>query len=203
LTAGCGKSVLTSSIIDTIMASKSCVVAYYFCDYVDKRTLDPVAILGTIIQQLLEIREILPLTIEKLIEKNFADDKSPDLGVLRDILSAVIQLFPAVTIIFDGIDEMDDGSQKIFYTTLNKLIQDTSPVLKLLISCRDDATHILRTPTRTSYRIRIQASNIALDIEEYIRYAVELLLANGELVVQDSTLKETVIETLVKGAQGM
>lgn len=56
---------------------------------------------------------------------------------------------------------------------------------------------------RITYRIRLQPSNIALDIEEYIRYKVELLLANGELVVQDSTLKETVIETLVKGAQGM
>jgi Cdc6-like AAA superfamily ATPase len=202
LTAGCGKSVLTSSIIDALTTSKSHTVAYYFCDYVDKRTLDPLAVWGSITRQLLEIRE-MPLTVEKLLERNFGDDKTSDLQVLRETLSAVIQLFPDVMIILDGIDEIDDDSQKIFYSTLNKLIQDAGPILKLLVSCRDDATHALRTPAGTSFRVHLQPANIAIDIEDYIRYSVKALLESGELVVQDSLLQEIMIETLVKGAQGM
>jgi hypothetical protein len=203
LIAGCGKSVLTSSIVDALTDSKSCLVTYYFCDYADKRTLDPAAILGTITGQLLNYTELIPLAIEQLIEKNLGDDKCPDLNVLHDIFRAAIQLFPAVTIVLDGIDEIDESGQKIFYTALNKLIQDAGNRLKLLISCRDDATNILRTPPETSFRVHLQPSNIGLDIEEYIHHSVESLLANREIVLRDSLLKEVMIEKLVEGAQGM
>ena len=112
----------------------------------------------------------MPLTIEKLIEKNFGDDRTPDLHVLHDILSAVIQLCPAVTIVLDGIDEIDDDSQKALFSSLNKLIHDSSPTLKLLVSCRDDATHALRNSAGSSFRVHLQPSSIALDIEDYIRH---------------------------------
>lgn len=44
--AGCGKSVLSSSIVDSLGSTEN--VVYYYCDYSDKRTLDPANLFGTL-----------------------------------------------------------------------------------------------------------------------------------------------------------
>ncbi|TVY80507.1 hypothetical protein LSUE1_G008386 [Lachnellula suecica] len=49
---GCGKSVLASSVIDSLLTSQP--VFYYYCDYADKRTLDVSNIFGTLARQCLE-----------------------------------------------------------------------------------------------------------------------------------------------------
>jgi NACHT domain len=203
LAAGCGKSVLVSSIIDDLIASsQSHALAYYFCDHVDKRTLDAIAILSTITRQLLEKNEIPP-TIEKLITENYGDQRAPDwLGAL-DVLVAVTQLFPSITMILDGIDEMDEENRKTFLSAVNRLGYDRGPPLKLLISCREDITQSLRILSTTVFRVHIQPSSLALDIEDYVSYTIQSMLENGNLAIQDPALKEIIIEKLVSGAQGM
>lgn len=203
MTAGCGKSVLASSIIDALIASSQPhVLTYYFCDYVDKRTLDSVTILGTITQQLLEKIEIPP-TIEKLITENYGDERTPDWRGAVDVLVAVIRLFPAVTLILDGIDEVDEDNRKALFFALNRLGNHSKTTLKLLISCREDAIQSLKIPAMTSFRIHIQPSSLALDIKDYISCTIESLFESGYLVIQDLGLKEIIIDKLAEGAQGM
>jgi hypothetical protein len=134
LTAGCGKSVLASSIVDTLTASsQSHTLTYYFCDHIDKRTLDATAILGTITRQLLERIEIPP-TVENLITENYGEQRSPDwLGAI-DVLVAVMRLFPAVAVILDGIDEMDEDNRKALFSALNKMGKNGGPSLRLFLS---------------------------------------------------------------------
>jgi hypothetical protein len=203
LAAGCGKSVLASSIIDALIASSQLhILTYYFCDYVDKRTLDSVAILGTITQQLLENIEIPP-TIEKLITENYGEERTPDWRGAFDVLVAVMRLFPAVTLILDGIDEVDEDNRKALFSAINRLGNHSSSILKLLISCREDAIQSLKIPAITPFRIHIQPSSLALDIKDYISYSIESLLESGYLVIQNLRLKEIIINKLAKGAQGM
>lgn len=194
---------MASGIIDALYtSSKSCAVAYYFCDYVDKRTLDPAAILRTIAQQLLENRE-MPLAIEKLITANCGNHRSADLLGSLSILVAAIRTYPAVAIVLDGTDEMEEESQKALLSALNMLASDADLTLKLLISCRDDSSRVLKFPTMMTFRVHIQPSSLALDIEDYISHTIDSLLMDSKLVVQDPVLKEIIIEKLVKGAQGM
>jgi hypothetical protein len=66
ITAGCGKSVLASSIIDALAATN--LVAFYYCDYADKRALDPANLFGTLARQLLDNVEIVPESLACAIE---------------------------------------------------------------------------------------------------------------------------------------
>jgi hypothetical protein len=176
--------------------------AYYFCDHVDKRTLDSIAILGTITRQLLENIEISP-SIEKLINENYSDARTLDWRGAVNVLVAVMHLLPAVTIILDGIDEVDEGNRKVLFSSLNKLINDGGPTLKLLISCREDATLSLKISGMTTFRISMQPSRLAPDIEDYVSYTIEALLESGHLVIQDPSLKGILIDKLAEGARGM
>jgi hypothetical protein len=158
--------------------------------------------LSTIARQLLEKIEIPP-AIEKLITENYGDQRNPDwLGAI-DLFTAAMRHFPAVTLILDGIDEMDEDNRKALFSALNKLGNNRGHSLKLLLSCREDATQSLKTQAMRCFRVHIQPSSLALDIGDYISHTVGSLLGSGNLVIQDPALKEVIIDRLLGGAQGM
>jgi hypothetical protein len=53
------------------------------------------------------------------------------------------------------------------------------------------------------FRVQILPSSISTDIAQYVRDATSLHLSKGELVLQDSSLQEVIVEKLVEGAHGM
>ena len=56
----------------------------------------------------------------------------------------------------------------------------------------------LKAPT-----VEIKAKNSAEDINIYVRGKVELLISEGDLVLENLSLQDTIIEQLISKADGM
>ncbi|KAL8727649.1 MAG: hypothetical protein Q9166_005885 [cf. Caloplaca sp. 2 TL-2023] len=73
--AGCGKTILASTIIDALRLNavpQEAGVVYHYCDYADQRTLQADRILGTILKQLFSNGHI-PEAVEKRIPKDYGE----------------------------------------------------------------------------------------------------------------------------------
>jgi hypothetical protein len=116
--AGCGKSVLVSSIIDSLTIGGTLI--FYYCDYADKRTLEPSNVFGTLTRQALEKVEILPETLASEIEQAEHDgERLTDISKALAILQKSFQLVPGpLYLILDGLDEATESSQNLICNSL-------------------------------------------------------------------------------------
>jgi NACHT domain len=204
LAAGCGKSVLTSTICDSIIDStpKTTVVSYY-CDYADKRTLDPLNILGSIAHTLISKIEISAV-VQNLIEKSYSGGRRlPETEEVLLIIQTVLNdSFDSATIIIDGLDEVKEETRETIYHSLRVLL-GIKKVVKLMLSSRADESENVAAESISKHRLLVISDSIAIDISEYIRDAVRSLCTSGRLVMRGAEMEITVVEALNNGANGM
>jgi hypothetical protein len=180
---------------------------YHYCDYADKRTLDPIVLVGSLIRQLLTPLE-LSADLENSISRICGDGhRAPDLSSLTGILISSIKQAAEdrqITCIIDGLDELPEDDRLRVCKTL-QLVVGTNQVVKILLSGREDSGHTISIPNADAAKFRIQVipENISSDIDSYIKYTVRQSLDNKTLVLRDPTLEETIVEALTSGAKGM
>ncbi|RPA97821.1 hypothetical protein L873DRAFT_1635413, partial [Choiromyces venosus 120613-1] len=107
--AGAGKTFLSSRVIDYLEDVTERGVAYIYFNYQDQQS--PARILASIVKQLLCK---LPSTtrfpdIFNDLHSKLGSEKKPSQDQLRSVLSDVISLFPSIFLIFDAIDECEEG----------------------------------------------------------------------------------------------
>jgi hypothetical protein len=177
--------------------------AFYYCDYADKRTLDPATVFATMARQILEPLPRIPEALLHSIEHaNHDGDKLTDHRKTLDILRDAIHYVEEARIILDGMDELSERSQKIVCEGLREVWQGTDAVVKFFITGREDPSSMILVNDKI-LRVQILPSSISTDISQYVRDATSFLLSKGELVLQDSSLQEVIVEKLVEGAHGM
>lgn len=181
-------------------------VAFYYCDYADKRTIIPANIFGTLARQLLENIQEIPDSLAETIEQTDHDgdrltDASQALQILQQSLASLSQ---TPYLILDGLDECTESSQKIVRDGLQRLLSREKSSINIFITARSDFNSLLmmKSFVRES-SILISPSTIALDIEAYVRDSTRHRLLNGSLVIQDPDLQNLIVQKLVTGAQGM
>ena len=208
--AGCGKSVLASSVIDTLssMRSEDTSFAYYYCDYADKISLEPITILGTLVQSLLLSSEIIPQEVSELIQESYHDgERTPDTDEVFNILLKVMQLCSSIVLVLDGIDEVDEKNFYSVLSLLKKLLSAPGVVVKLFVTSREhkDILSLLSPGTGEWYQVHIDQPLISNDIESYIHHSVELLMASKRLIFNTShtEIMQEISQRLVQGANGM
>lgn len=201
---GCGKSVLVSSVIDSFNATGTFV--FYYCDYADKRTLEPSNVFASLAKQALEHVQILPETLASEIEQAEHDGEklanpTEALIILQKSLDLVTSpVFLAV----DGLDEATESSQILIYKNLKQLVENSGLPVKLLITGRDELGLLLMLDLSIPFaRIPLSSTVISLDIENYVRASTRRRISDGLLVIGDPDLEELIIDELVKGAKGM
>lgn len=209
---GCGKSVLVSNVVDQLSItteSTSIVVAYYYCDYADKRTLDPINILGTLARSLLQNIEI-PNNVEDLIMKSYCDGaRVAEVEEVHRILHESMSAYAEVVLIIDGLDETMEHDQSLVHRSLQSLLKDFSGILRVLVSCREDVSSLIATNSLTttdsilSYKVEIRATTISDDIVGYVSHSIDSLLSMKDIVLRNQGLRNEIIDSLVEGAKGM
>ncbi|KAH8769344.1 hypothetical protein F5882DRAFT_362504, partial [Hyaloscypha sp. PMI_1271] len=202
--AGCGKSVLASAIIDALPKSTtSSAVTHYYCDYADKRTLEPINIFASLAKGLLQHVPI-PSSVERLIVKCYGNgNKSPELGDVLQILGTLVEeVFDSVTMVLDGLDEVKDCDRQSINQAFKSLWGGTKPI-KLLLCSRDNDVSAMTPPHVVKHRLQVLPTAISDDIKVYVTHSVRTLLADGSLVVGDEDLEQLIIDCLVDGAKGM
>ncbi|KAG9232011.1 hypothetical protein BJ875DRAFT_497845 [Amylocarpus encephaloides] len=137
---GCGKTVLASSVIDSLAANsgpKTSMTAYYFCDYADKRTLDPIAILGGLVRTY--AKDDIPEEIVGLVRKYYQDgERLPSVKDVLEILRASTLLHTTTNIVIDGIDEVDEENRIVLLQSIARLISLPGSCMKVVMMCRED-----------------------------------------------------------------
>ena len=215
--AGCGKSVLISSLIDELQTpavndhpklwKHKKVLVYYYCDHTDKRTLTFVNIFSTIAQQLLrqmsQSSEV-PDTLLNMVELAYQDNNGPTPKEASSLLLAIIQRLSTVIIFVDGLDETPDKERNLFFTKMGEMLSlVTVSVIKLIISSREDITQLNNIPNAQTLHVHITTNSISTDIDAFIDSAVKDLINQGRLVISDPNLETEICRALVGGAKGM
>ncbi|KAL9035547.1 MAG: hypothetical protein Q9180_004806, partial [Flavoplaca navasiana] len=201
---GCGKTILASSIVDVLVASivsPKPVIAYHYCDYANRKTLQAETILGTILKQFL-VNGHIPEELEKKFPRGYGEDAHTlDVGDLSDLLCVAIRRFPLAFIVIDGLDECEKASRKVVLDLLHRLQKPEKSTVKTFISCRQE-DQILRS-FEGVLMVQMTASALKDDIQLFVADSVSSRIESGELRVRNPDLAQEITDELVNKAQGM
>ncbi|KAI9720936.1 MAG: hypothetical protein M1828_005506 [Chrysothrix sp. TS-e1954] len=199
---GCGKSIMTSFIIEkALTATNGSKICYHHCDYADERTLDPANILSSLAYQLLE-KSAIPheacIVLEDRPHKYVAIDMSTALKVLQP----VCPLFASIVFYLDGFDELRDQAQKVILESLQEIMSDHS-CFKIAVSCRTETNSLRNRALVSTPRLRLQSSLLGSDIELFIRDTIETKKISGSWLKMDHKLESEVLSFLLERAKDM
>ena len=203
--AGGGKTILAGSIIEEAIGkthdSTTCAATFFFCDYKNDKTQNPVNILGAIAYQLAIQKEEPYAMLEEYyndLHPQHGLERVPTVEGLEHLLRRMCAFFDKVYLIIDGLDECGQFVSDITFT-LHSIAEDCPSVSMALLS-RDEDT-IKEVLEDDFDKIEIRAS--ARDSEVYVAAQIEQRIQKRRLYIDDPILKAEILETLINGAQGM
>ncbi|KAI0183060.1 NACHT domain protein [Xylaria flabelliformis] len=207
---GCGKSVISTQIVNFLNA-KSSIVVSHFCSssYASSTQYDEV--LKSLLFQI--IRHSGPMTA--YVYGKYAGKKAASIVILEQLLQlAIIALSDdldgtrTIYIIIDGLDDLDIDKQKRFLTLINRISRDSlsrpsSAACKFLVASR--ATHLIRDCLRKKTTVSLSDEKHKLT-EAIARYSEQRLKTHrsrfAELYLQDSDLA-SIARQISQKADGM
>ena len=200
---GSGKTVLASAVIEEVLkhCSDSIAAAYFYCDYKDVGTQDPVNILGSLAKQLIQRSERCFQKAESLYEvhrsgKRVSTSYGPD--ELRDLIMQMSSIFNQTLVVVDGLDECGKNTTMVVELLSSLSKGDISSVQTLFFS-RDEIE--IRETLTDCTRLPIAAEKG--DLQLYVAAELAARLELRGLHVNDKSIKEHIMDRLVNGANGM
>ena len=200
---GAGKTVLLALIIQTLQNTllPHDALAYFYCDYKDTATQDPVNILGSLAKQLAmhDLHSLARL-------EEFYDQHHKEGGIsavsgaedLRDLIIEISKPFDNAIIIVDGLDECV-SNRSYLVELLSSLNSASINRVKTLFAGRDE--HDIRSKLQDYATVAITARSC--DLRLYVAAELQNRIGKGELVLRNSFLKEYIMGRLVEKADGM
>ena len=174
---------------------------YFYCDYADLPTLQPVHMYRALLQQLFFRGLMTESDIKSVVEAYKANTHGLGEQQLTILLKAAIQSCAGLQIVMDGLDECERGVQQAVTDTLCEFLAIGSPLTKVLVTSRDEG--YLQTKLDKFDRLPISSEASAADIQSYITCSVGSRLSSGDLTIRSPALKEQIISKLIAKAQGM
>lgn len=201
---GCGKTILASSIVDTLRSNdtlQEASIVYYYCDYADQRTLQAETILGTILKQFF-VNGHIPEELEKKFPRDYGKNAHTlDVNDLIDLIYMAIKRTSLTFVIIDGLDECEKTPRKAILSLLNRLQGIDSSIIKIFISCRQE-DQMLRS-LQGIPMIQMTSSALEGDIRLFVAESVNSRITSGELRLRDPNLAKEITDELVNKAHGM
>ncbi|KAI9726230.1 MAG: hypothetical protein M1834_009085 [Cirrosporium novae-zelandiae] len=206
-TPGSGKTILTSTIVESVKefcSSKPAVAfAYFYFDFSDSEKQNAVNFVSSLVSQLCSQAFEMPELLEQLYER-CNGSRRPDIVDLKEVLNefATLTSLDDIYIVVDALDECPKGESR---EELLELIEDLnawSPSkIHLLVTSRPelDIKSKLISLSRCKI-ISIQGSQTVSDIKLYID---NRLAHEQKLKRLPNDIKVEVKEVLTAGANGM
>ncbi|KAI0104284.1 hypothetical protein GGR51DRAFT_229878 [Nemania sp. FL0031] len=202
---GSGKTVLAGAVIQEALkkgkSSPKVGVAFFFCDYKDKKATVLSNILGAMASQLArqsdQAFDVLKKTFESLHPKDWLA-KEPDSDVLQDCLEKMFKYFDQIIIVVDGLDECGDNTDEVTLALAN--IADYSTNATMAVASRDE--YNIDIKLRESFT-RIQIGARKEDILLYVGFELDRRIRDGRLRIANVTLKDEILTALSDKADGM
>jgi NACHT domain len=203
---GCGKSVLSSIILDDLFqfcqSQYRWMVAYFYFDFSDSQKQTPEAMARSIITQLVRKCSMIPYSLYALFSQYQQSSQQQSVELYLRVLKDVIHSFPRVYLVLDALDEC--GSRTELTDLLTVMAEWKIETLQLLVTSRKvrDIERCLEDVVEEKYIISLQSDMIDSDIQLYIR---ERLCNDKDLRKwrKDGELQDEIEKMLVRGAHGM
>lgn len=213
---GSGKSILVSSVIEHLYSEnfenkQAAPISYFYCtrNAAEPERANPDEILRCILEQL-SFSGVDPSMREAVVEaykkkKKEAKGRAPEklsLSETVELVPLLLENNPAI-IVIDALDECDPARRPDLIIALDSIIQESSSLVKVLISSRSDgdiACHLGKWPG-----VRIEERDNKVDIEKFVRTKVAQAIEERRLIKGNVSkqLEDKIIEALTSGAQGM
>lgn len=170
---GSGKTKLTSLVIDELVGHEH--VAYFYCmrNPVEPQRAQCDRILGSLVRQLASVGPNQPILgpVAKCYEDAIegAGDFEDQAWTTDESVEVLLQLFdeyPAVTLVLDALDEVNQESRQELLDALGNLIRESTSLVRIFISSRsnyDIALSLTGAPN-----IYIGADDNAEDISSFM-----------------------------------
>ncbi|KDR76546.1 hypothetical protein GALMADRAFT_279192 [Galerina marginata CBS 339.88] len=200
---GSGKTVLTSIVIEDLKRHKrpGSLLAIFYCDYkFDEKTRTD-CLLRSLLGQLLHwfepsLSQAPPVVHEILAE--FSTARAVIEIPLADVLTRLTKHCGDVVMVIDALDECQD--RKHILPFLHQLPSSA----RLFVASRDedDIRHSFVSHFELSEQV-IMPEDVKSDIRDYIVRITDDHLLQYPSFIQDRSLIQTIVETLVEKANGM
>ncbi|KAF2142286.1 uncharacterized protein K452DRAFT_358125 [Aplosporella prunicola CBS 121167] len=207
---GCGKSMLTSKVIDSLLSERlanpaTAPFAYFYCaDYeAEPERRQPEDILRSIVRQL-GVSSQPPRRVRDTVlseyERRQAEAEIGGCELLKlqvsDSLKLTLALISTdpVTIVVDAVDEVQEKKRFELLNALHQLV---------FITSRDN-NHVLALLPDAS-KIRVQTEGNQKDVKYFVRDQVDRVIQEKRLLngCASQDLRDDVVKTLIDGAGEM
>lgn len=169
---GCGKTILSSTIVEDVMHHCRCnptlAVLYFYFDFKDVEKQGHEKMIRSLIVQLSSQLERTPQSLEALHSSCRNGGQQPTLSMLLATLHRMMELFEETFIILDALDEcserqelLEDIEEFYHWTDVNLHILSTSRREK-------DIEDRIETLAHCQGKIRIDSMHVNDDIRAYI-----------------------------------
>lgn len=214
---GCGKSVLTSSLVDYLRCfisaeGRSAALAYFYFQFSDKDTSTVDLMLRSLISQLSSWKGSPPTTLEDYASRHFRDSRypnkrgvtykdgisQPSTSELSGILHGIARELGEVFLVIDGLDECEDQDGLI--SVVDEILGWNAGHLHIFLTSRFD--HDLQTmmEARNMPIVEAQIQIVDEDIQLFIQ---EQLASHPKLRRRPPKSRAEIQGSLIKGSQGM
>ena len=202
---GAGKTVLASSVIqEALVASDPCVaVAFFYCDYKNAATQDPLNILGSLARQLARQNGDAFEKLQRLYRKHYTDNNKMTTEYepeeLRDLIVDMASTFDSTLLLVDALDECGNNTSFVVELLASLNTNGNISDVKTLFLSRDEQN--IRDWLNGYCEISIAATSS--DLKLYVGAEIENRTRRNQLRLKDPSLKERIMERLISGAEGM
>ncbi|KAL9121680.1 MAG: hypothetical protein Q9187_001757 [Circinaria calcarea] len=194
---GAGKTILASKAIDYIgrdITKRDVGIAYIYCNYKDVSQTGT-GFVASLLQQLLQQRPETPPEVTALYEQHSPRNTTPSLSEYARVLQQQVLCFSDVYLIIDALDECPDNARSEVLDEINRLPSN----IHFLATSRHIPT--IERRFRDAPRLEVKARDE--DIMTYLTSWIDGKDACGGLISADPTLRDSVISTITKKADGM
>lgn len=199
-TAGAGKTLLITNVVDSLIAEASkSALAYFYCERSEDTRRRCSEILKSFVKQLaFPDRRVLPALRRLYEEKRDNGFASAQLSIQECnlILRELIMSSKEIIFVLDALDECPEEEREQVIEIFNGLVA-LSGQLKILVSSRRNKD--IREQLEMSANIGVEATDNATDIALYIDNQMKRYPIKGF----SDDLKGKIRETLLVNTQGM
>ena len=191
---GAGKSTLTAIVIQNFLnhaagVENSAPLAYFYCSRQKSESsrMDPTEILRAILKQLSNlgpdgrVRHAIATEYKQRrhdAERDGLDVRNLAFSECTQLILELTSEAPA-TVVIDGIDELGDSSQELL-DALRYLVENSSSVLKVFVSSRDEAA--IARSLRDAISIRVTSADNSKDIAVFVKHHVSKAIEQKRLL---------------------
>lgn len=200
---GAGKTILAGVVISEVLAlaSVSTGIAFFYCQYKDSVTQQPINLLKTIAAQLARQNQDAYSILEayhKELQPTQGVSTSPTSWMMREVVEKMAGCFGSVYVIVDGVDECDENTTDVAELLVG--LADSVPSMSICVLSRDEP-EIRRTLAESFVHVGIEAQNS--DVHLFVAAELDTRIRTKKLRLKNMSLKDEILHTLVQEHGGM